>query len=295
MLSAVIFLPLVGGLVVLALPAGRPDWARRVALATSLVELVLVAIVIAGFDRGRSGLQWRMDTAWIPSLGARYDVAVDGISLPLVALTALLAAVVMVYVLPQRDRVRGHAFLFLLMTTGLIGVFVSRDLLLFYLFFEVGLVPMYFIVGVWGHERRRYAALKFFLYTRAGSLAMLLSFLGTLPAYLPPDVLPGRHGRPSSPHRGGRRSRPARTGHRVRGEAAHRSPAQLAARRPRGGTHGGQRHARRGPAEDGGLRPGGRDAPGTPRDDTALRLGASWPWRFSPWSTGRWPRSRSAT
>ncbi len=80
-------------------------------------------------------------------------------------------------VLPEHYRAKEHAFFFLLMQTGLTGVFAARDLLLFYLFFEVALVPMYFIIGLWGHERRRYAAIKFFLYTRAGSLAMLLSFL----------------------------------------------------------------------------------------------------------------------
>jgi NADH-quinone oxidoreductase subunit M len=84
----------------------------------------------------------------------------------------------MVFVLPQRDRPHAHAFLFLLLATGLIGLFAAQDLLLFYLFFEIGLVPMYFIIGIWGGEQRRYAAIKFFLYTRAGSLAMLLGFLG---------------------------------------------------------------------------------------------------------------------
>ncbi len=95
----------------------------------------------------------------------------------MIVLSALLLTLVMVYVLPERERVKEHAFLFLLMGTGLIGLFSSQDLLLFYLFFEIALVPMYFIVGIWGGEGRRYAALKFFLYTRAGSLAMLLSFL----------------------------------------------------------------------------------------------------------------------
>jgi NADH-quinone oxidoreductase subunit M len=131
------------------------------------------------------GLQWRTTLPWIPSIGASYDVAVDGLSLPLIALTALLTAAVMVYVLPEREQVKQHAFLFLLMTTGVIGVFAAQDLLLFYLFFELGLVPMYFIIGIWGGERRTYAAIKFFLYTRIGSLAMLLSFLGLYLAMQP--------------------------------------------------------------------------------------------------------------
>jgi len=176
-LSLTIFFPLAAGLVALALPAGRPGLVRRFALGASLVEFILAVVLLAGFDRNDSALQWRTTLDWIPSLGARYDVAVDGISLPLVVLTATLMVVVMVFVLPKHDRPRGHAFLFLLMETGLIGLFSSRDLLLFYVFFEVGLVPMYFIIGIWGHEHRRYAAIKFFLYTRAASLAMLLAFL----------------------------------------------------------------------------------------------------------------------
>ena len=178
MLSVVIFFPAAAGLLILALPAARPALVRWVALGASLIELVLAAVLFFGYDRAAGGLQWRTAVDWIPSLGARYDVGVDGISLPLVILTAVLITVSMVYVVPEHVRTRGHAFLFLLMETGLIGLFASRDLLLFYVFFEVGLVPMYFIIGSWGHERRRYAAIKFFLYTRTASLAMLLSFLG---------------------------------------------------------------------------------------------------------------------
>ncbi len=177
MLTATILLPLLTGLAVLALPRHRPDLVRRVALGGSVLTLGAALILWAGFDPGDGGLQWRMSLPWIPSLGARYDVGVGGLSLALILLTALLLTVVMVYVLGEHDRAHAHAFLFLLLATGLIGLFAAQDLLLFYLFFEVGLVPMYFIVGIWGGERRRYAALKFFLYTRAGSLAMLLGFL----------------------------------------------------------------------------------------------------------------------
>ncbi|MFC6048536.1 NuoM family protein, partial [Methylobacterium hispanicum] len=177
MLTATILLPLLTGLAVLALPRHRPDLVRRVALGGSVLTLGAALILWAGFDPDDGGLQWRMSLPWIPSLGARYDVGVGGLSLALILLTALLLTVVMVYVLGEHDRAHAHAFLFLLLATGLIGLFAAQDLLLFYLFFEVGLVPMYFIVGIWGGERRRYAALKFFLYTRAGSLAMLLGFL----------------------------------------------------------------------------------------------------------------------
>ncbi|AWN42542.1 complex I subunit 4 family protein [Methylobacterium durans] len=177
MLTVTIFLPLLTGLAVLALPRGRPDLVRRAALAGATLTLGAAVILWVGFDPAADGLQWRQTLPWIPSLGASYDIGVGGLSLALILLTAVLLTVVMAYVLPGHDRAHAHAFLFLLLATGLIGLFAAQDLLLFYLFFEVGLVPMYFIVGIWGGERRGYAALKFFLYTRAGSLAMLLGFL----------------------------------------------------------------------------------------------------------------------
>ena len=178
MLTLTIFLPLAFGLLILLLPKGRPALARWTALAGALGTLALTLGLLFGYHPGGAALQWRTTANWIPALNASYDVAVDGLSLPLIVLTAVLLTAVCIYVLPKRDdRPRLHAFLFMLMTTGLMGLFAAQDLLLFYLFFEIGLVPMYFIVGIWGHEDRRYAALKFFLYTRAGSLAMLLSFL----------------------------------------------------------------------------------------------------------------------
>lgn len=178
LLNSVIFLPLFTGLVILAMPRSHPALIRWVALGGALLTLLATLLLWGGYNPADPALQWRTTRDWIPSIGAQYDVAVDGLSLPLIVLTALLTALVMVYVLPERERVKEHAFLFLLMATGLMGVFAAQDLLLFYLFFEVGLVPMYFIIGIWGSERRSYAAIKFFLYTRAGSLAMLLSFLG---------------------------------------------------------------------------------------------------------------------
>ena len=177
MLNVAIFLPLVTGLIVLVLPRARVDYVRQVALSGALLTLIVAAILWIGFNPKAGALQWRTTASWIPAIGASYDVAVSGLSLALVVLTAVLLSVVMIFVLPQRDRPHAHAFLFLLLATGLIGLFAAQDLLLFYLFFEVGLVPMYFIIGIWGGPRRRYAAIKFFLYTRAGSLAMLLGFL----------------------------------------------------------------------------------------------------------------------
>lgn len=178
MLTITIFLPLLTGLTVLVLPRSRPNFVRWAALIGAALTLISAIVLWAGFHSNGDTLQWRMTARWIPAIGADYDVAVSGISLALILLTGVLLTVVMIYVLGEHEQAHGHAFLFLLLGTGLIGLFAAQDLLLFYLFFEVGLVPMYFIVGIWGGEQRRYAALKFFLYTRAGSLAMLLGFLG---------------------------------------------------------------------------------------------------------------------
>lgn len=177
MLSCTIYLPLLTGIVVLLLPSRRPQLVRQIAALGALLTLASSLALFFGYDSARGGLQWHAVVPWIPGINASYEIGVDGLSLPLIVLTSLLLFLCMVYVLPKREMPKAHAFLFLLMSTGLIGLFSAQDLLLFYLFFEVGLVPMYFIIGIWGHERRGYAALKFFLYTRAGSLAMLLAFL----------------------------------------------------------------------------------------------------------------------
>ena len=177
MLTTTIALPLVTALFILTLPAARPVTIRWTALGGAGLTLMAALVLVAGYVPGGPLLQWRTTVAWIPSIGAAYDIAVDGLGLALVVLTAVLLCAVMLYVLRDHDRPKAHAALFLVLATGLLGVWSAQDLLLFYLFFEISLVPMYFIVGGWGHERRHYAAMKFFLYTRAGSLAMLLSFL----------------------------------------------------------------------------------------------------------------------
>lgn len=178
MLNATIFLPLLTGLVILLVPKSQPKLMRFIALGGSILTLIAALFIWFNFDPSNPGLQQRTTIPWIPGLNASYDVAVDGLSLPLILLSAVLLVAVMIYVLPKEDKAKSHAFLFLLMATGLHGLFAAQDLLLFYVFFEIGLVPMYFIIGLFGHDNRRYAAIKFFIYTRAGSLAMLLSFLG---------------------------------------------------------------------------------------------------------------------
>lgn len=175
MLTLMIALPL--ATVLLLLPFRNARTIRAIALAGTLAVLAVAVAAAVRFDSHGPALQLRETIAWIPSIGARYDVALTGLSVALVLLTALIMAVVAASLLGHGDRAKGHAALFLLLEAGLIGVFCAQDLLLFYLFFEVALVPMYFVIGIWGSDNRRYAALKFFLYTRAGSLAMLLGIL----------------------------------------------------------------------------------------------------------------------
>jgi NADH-quinone oxidoreductase subunit M len=175
LLTVVIFLPVVGALALYLVPGPRA-W-RWLAVTTSGGVLTLGIALALQLDWGSGALQFEERVAWIPSLGASYHVGVDGLSLPMVLLSALLTFLALLYSWNQEPHPREFFALFLLMETGLMGVFSTFDLLLFYLFFELSLVPMYFIIGVWGHERRTEAALKFFLYTRVGSLAMLLSIL----------------------------------------------------------------------------------------------------------------------
>ncbi|MEW2060285.1 NADH-quinone oxidoreductase subunit M [Streptomyces sp. NPDC007002] len=179
MLSVVTFLPLLVCAALLFLPRPLPD---RVYLwtwiATAAADLALVVVVWAGFDTG-GGMQYEQRVRWIPSAGVGYHVGVDGLSLPLVALTCLLFLAVAVYSLRESRRVRSYVCLFLFLQTVSTGLFVALDLILFFVFFDLSIVGMFFVIAGWGHgERARAAALKFFLYTFVGSLALLLGFIG---------------------------------------------------------------------------------------------------------------------
>lgn len=179
LLNLCLFVPVAASLAVLLIPARRWRLVRALQLATTALVLVGVGAMWAVFlVRGPSPLFVSSSVPWVPSIGASYAVALDGLSLSLWSLTTVLFFAVSVYVAKQEERASAHAALFLLMQTGLLGVFAARDLLLFYLFFEIALVPMYFVIGAFGHGRRRYSAMKFFLYTRGASLAMLLGILG---------------------------------------------------------------------------------------------------------------------
>src|SRR5205809_115418 len=173
-LTALLAWPALAALVVMVAPA---RWAKHVALAASLVEFA-ISVPLWWTFAPAGGFQFILDASWIPSWGIRYTVGVDGISLFMVLLTTFLVPLSVLgsyaYI---TTRERGFYALMLVLTTGMIGVFVALDLFLFYVMWEVMLIPMYFIIGVWGGERRLYAAIKFFVYTFFGSLLMLVAIL----------------------------------------------------------------------------------------------------------------------
>jgi NADH-quinone oxidoreductase subunit M len=178
LLSIVLLTPLAGLLVLLFIPSSSKGairvWANVATFAGFLVSLPLVS----RFQTGVSGFQFVERADWIPSLGARYMIGIDGISLLLVMLTTLMGFIaVLCSWSGVQERVKEYYAMFLLLQTGMIGVFVSLDFFLFYIFWELVLVPMYIIIGVWGGPRKLYAAIKFFLYTLAGSVLMLLGIL----------------------------------------------------------------------------------------------------------------------
>ncbi len=177
MLSASIFVPLLASVVVALLPKSREHLARPIAVAVATLPLVVAAVAWARFD-GSSRFEQLEQTSWIPTLGVRYIVGLDGVSLPLFAMSALLFLVSMAYPVDLRGRARQYFALFLFLEGISLGVFLALDLFLFYVFFDLSLVGMYFLIAGWGHGNAQRSALKFFLYTLAGSLAMLLAILG---------------------------------------------------------------------------------------------------------------------
>ncbi len=176
-LSLIIFLPLIGALAVAVLP--RESAARRwVAVGASLATLIASLVLFVGFSPALPGFQFVESYIWIPAYNIGYKLGVDGISLWLILLTNLVFPLAIGYSFSTiKTREREYYSLFLLMQTATLGVFLSLDLFLFYVFWEFALVPMYFIIGIWGGERRIYASLKFFVYTMLGSVLMLLGIL----------------------------------------------------------------------------------------------------------------------
>jgi NADH-quinone oxidoreductase subunit M len=181
-LVALLALPLAGLIVLLVLPADVADRiAVRVGLVASGAALAVTAGMLAGFNYARAeSMQMQLNRSWAPSIGLRFHLGVDGISLPLVVLTALLTFCCLIYTtrsLPSPGRPRSFVALVLLLEVGMLGTFVALDLVLFFVAFEVVLIPMYALIAAWGGPQRRHAATKFILYTLLGSAFMLTGFL----------------------------------------------------------------------------------------------------------------------
>ena len=188
-LTTIVFLPaLVAAVLALPIiPKAREEAIRWITLATTVVIFVLSlwmawptlfgAVGPAQFTVGEAGMQAVVKQPWIPAFNIEYLLGVDGISMPLVVLTTFLSVLACAASWPITKHVKAYHVLFLLLVTGMLGVFVSLDFFLFYVFWEVMLLPMYFLIGIWGGPRREYAAIKFFLYTLLGSVMMLLAIL----------------------------------------------------------------------------------------------------------------------
>jgi NADH-quinone oxidoreductase subunit M len=186
MLSAIVFLPAVAALVLLAVPerVGRQAFIASWIVVAAL-DLALVIAAWVGYDP-HDGFGWTENVSWIPNAGVSYHVGVDGLSLPLVALTAGLFLAVAIYSLTEHRRVKPYVCLFLFLQSVCLGLFVALDLILFFVFFDLSIVGMFFVIAGWGHgEQARAAATKFFLYTFVGSLALLLGFIGLYLAATP--------------------------------------------------------------------------------------------------------------
>lgn len=175
LLSLILFTPSVAALLLLFFPSRWAAFFRWAAFVASLISFAVTIIVWSGYVPATSGFQFTERLQWYAALQSSYVVGVDGISLPMVLLTTLLIPLAILASFTIKERVKAYMILFLLLETGLLGVFLSLDLLMFFVFWEVGLVPMYFLIAQWGGANRNYASLKFILYTIGGSLGLLLA------------------------------------------------------------------------------------------------------------------------
>jgi NADH-quinone oxidoreductase subunit M len=180
-LSVGTFLPLVGVVLMMLVPKAEEQMVKAVAVLTSVATLAVGVFTLLRFDFDQAGtLQFVADTKWIPLIKSSYFIGLDGISLPLYFLSMVITLLVVIYSLdhvPSPGNPKAFFSLMLVLQTGMAGTFIAQDLILFFVFFELVLLPMYFMIGVWGGENRQYASLKFFLYTMFGSALMLVAFL----------------------------------------------------------------------------------------------------------------------
>ncbi len=174
-LSIILFFPALAGLIILFVPAKQVKAIRWIALAASLVPLILSLLVWIQFKPLGRGFQFQERLVWYEAIKATYHLGIDGISLVMLLLTTLLTPIAILASFSVQEKVKAYMILFLFLETGMLGVFLALDLLLFFVFWEIGLVPMYFLINLWGGERRNYASLKFMIYTMAGSLGLLLA------------------------------------------------------------------------------------------------------------------------
>jgi NADH-quinone oxidoreductase subunit M len=177
-LSLMTFIPFLGMIVVLLLKKEQIKTIKWTAAFFSFVPLVVSFIMLAQYDPSTPQMQFMEKFDWIPSLGVSYIMGADGLSIPMLFLTALLSFLSIIYSFGDiKERVKEYFAFFLLLEVGMMGVFAALDFFLFYIFWEIVLVPMYFLIGIWGHGRKEYSAIKFFLYTLFGSLFMLVGIL----------------------------------------------------------------------------------------------------------------------
>ena len=184
LLSLIVILPLLGALLIAFLPRERLGAIRWAALGTSLVTWAVSILLLIAFDHETPGFQFGEAADWVPAFGIQYKLGVDGISLALVVLTTSLTAIsILASFGPIKERVKEYMISFLILEVGMVGVFLALDMFLFYIFWELVLIPMYLIIGIWGGANRIYATIKFVLYTLVGSLLMLVAILGMAYTY----------------------------------------------------------------------------------------------------------------
>src|SRR5436189_754227 len=180
-IAGAVFLPLIGALLIMIIPRAEETLIKAVALLTSLLVGAIGIAMVSEFSVDRGGeFQFVQNRSWIEVIDSRFHVGIDGISLPLILLTMLIVPLCIIYSwnhFPEPHNPKAFLALMLLLETGLIGTFVAQDLILFFIFFEIVLLPMFFMIGVWGGPNREYASIKFFLFTLFGSALMLVGFL----------------------------------------------------------------------------------------------------------------------
>ena len=183
-ITVTVFLPLVGAGIITLIPKQREESAKPVALIVSLIGFALSLAILIGYyagPAGGQGMAFVVNLPWITAIGANYHVGIDGISMPLFVLSYLLTFLCSIYAfhhIEEPGKPKAFLALMLMLQTGMAGCFIAFDLVLFFVFWELVLVPMYFMIGIWGGPRREYASIKFFLYTLFGSVFMLVAFLG---------------------------------------------------------------------------------------------------------------------